>query len=193
MIDGLLATLERNAQAEIARIEAEGRARAAAIADAAERRMQGRRKGTLGVREAAGRAALERALAAARHGARQRVLEARAALLERVFAAIRGSLRDVAAGPAYQTRVAHELDRARAFTAERSTVIRCAPQLAARLRQLVRTNGSISVEPDGEISGGFRLVTQDGVLEVDATLEGRLDRARPRIAMAALAALPAAR
>jgi vacuolar-type H+-ATPase subunit E/Vma4 len=193
MIDGLLATLERNALAEIARIEADGRARAQAITDAAERRMRERRDAALGARRAEGRAVLERALAAARRVARERVLEARAALLDRVFAAIRALLPEVATTAEYQACLANELEQARAFTAERSAVVRCAPALAEQLRQVVRTNGRLKIEPDGGISAGFRVATQDGALEVDATLEGRLRRAQPRIAIEALAALKAAR
>jgi len=193
MIDGLLATLERNALAEIARAEAEGRNRAQTITDAAERRMGERRDAALGSRRAEGRAALERALAATRRGARERVLEARAALLDRVFAAIRAILPDVATTAEYQARIANELEQARAFTAERPAVVRCAPALAERLRQVARTNGRLKIEPDGGISAGFRVATQDGALEVDATLEGRLRRAQPRIAIEVLAALKAAR
>ena len=193
MIDGLLATLERDAVAEIARIEAESRTRALAIIAAAERRMQERRDAALGARRAAGRVALERALAAARHAARERALQARAALLDRVFTAIRAVLPELATTAEYQARLASELEQARAFLAERPAVVRCAPELAEKLRQVAHTNGRLKIEPDGGISAGFRVATQDGALEVDATLEGRLRRAQPRIAIEALAALEAAR
>ena len=193
MIDGLLATLDRNAMAEIARIEAEGRTRAQAITDAAERRMRERRDAALGARRVEARITLERALAAARHAARERALEARAALLDRVFAAIRAVLPEAAISAEYQARMANELEQARAFTAERPAVVRCAPGLAEKLRQVARTNGRLKIEPDGGISAGFRVATEDGALEVDATLEGRLRRAQPRIAIEALAGLEAAR
>ena len=88
MIDALLATLEREAEGEIARITEEARARAAELAAAGERRIAERRAATLTRTEAETRAEHGRALSAARAAARVRVLDARTALLDRVFATL---------------------------------------------------------------------------------------------------------
>ena len=67
--------------------------------------------------------------------------------------------------------------------------VRCNPTLAATLRHVIRTNGRWPIRSDSHIAAGFRLTTADGTLEIDATLETRLERLRPRLALEALAAL----
>jgi vacuolar-type H+-ATPase subunit E/Vma4 len=165
VIDALLATLERAAEEEIARILAAARARAAALAEEAEERVGRRRKEALGRREEERRGGVERAVAAARHTARLRVLTARERFLARVFAQLEQALPPTAAGAAYRASRASAIARAHAFTGGQRAVVRRA------------------------LTGGFRLVTADGRLEVDCTLAGRVERLRPRLALEALAAL----
>ncbi|HTL96187.1 MAG TPA: V-type ATP synthase subunit E family protein [Gemmatimonadaceae bacterium] len=188
MIDALLATLEREGEADVARVLAEGRAQAAAVAAESEARIVARKRAALGSREAEGRVSLERQHANARRAARGRVLAARAALLERLFAALRECLPGVAATPAYRETLAGDVMRAVRFAGGRPAVLRCAASLASALARVVKTNGKLRIEAVPDIAAGYRLVTTDGVLEVDATLEGALERLRPRIALAALTA-----
>lgn len=192
MIDALLARLERDAEAEIARVLAGGRAQAAAVTAQAEQRIARRRQAALVRREAERRAGMERALAGARHAARERVLQARETLLERCFARLRAALPSLAATAAYRGALAGDVARTLAFAGDRKVIVRCAPALTAALRRLVKTNGRLSVTPDAQIAAGFRVATADGGLEVDATLEGRALRLRPRLALEALAALAGA-
>ena len=189
MIDVLLATLEREAEAEISRVMDGARARAAEIVAAAQQRIALRREQTLAQRTAAARAEHERALAATRAAARAQVLAARAALLDRLFARLRAELPAVAGSAAYRAGLAGQLERLRSFAGERSLTVHCNPALAATLRNVMRTNGRLPIRPDSQIAGGFRLTTADGKLEVDATLEDRLERLRPQLALEALAAL----
>jgi vacuolar-type H+-ATPase subunit E/Vma4 len=189
MIDALLATLERETEAEVARLLEDGRTRAAAAANESEARIAARKRQALELREAAGRAALEQALAKARHRARAQILAARGALLERVFAAVRELLPDVVTTAAYRDRLPAELERTLEFVGDEPVVLRCMPQLAPTLTRLVRSNGRLRIEPDATIAAGYRVVTAGGTLEVDATLEASLERLRPRLALAALAAL----
>ena len=191
MIDALLARLERDAEAEIARVLADGRAQAAAVTAQAEERIAQRRQATLVRRETEGRVGMERALAGARHTARERVLQARETLLERCFAQLRAALPSLAATAAYRAALAGDVARTLAFAGDRKAIVRCAPALTTALRRLVKTNGRLSIKPDARIAAGFRVATADGGLEVDATLEGRALRLRPRLALEALAALGA--
>jgi len=191
MIDALLARLERDAEAEIARVLADGRAQAAAVTAQAEERIAQRRQATLVRRETEGRVGMERALAGARHTARERVLQARETLLERCFAQLRAALPSLAATAAYRAALAGDVARTLAFAGDRKAIVRCAPALTTALRRLVKTNGRLSIKPDARIAAGFRVATADGGLEVDATLEGRTLRLRPRLALEALAALGA--
>lgn len=192
MMDALLAGLERAAEAEIARVAAEGRAQAAALTAQAEQRIALRRQTVLGRRESEGRAAIARALADARHVARERALQARENLLDRFFTALRAILPGLAATPAYRAALAQDVARTLAFAGEQKAVINCAPALTPHMRRLVKTNGRLSIKADPGIVAGFRVATADGGLEVDGTLEGRALRLRPRLALEALAALGAA-
>jgi len=189
MIDVLLATLEREAEAEISRVMDDARARAAEVIAAAERRMAARRQLSLEQRTAEARAEHERALATARAAARAPVLAARAALLDRLFAGLRAKLPAVAASAAYRAALARQLEVLSAFAGDRPSTVRCNPALVATLRRAMKTKGRWPIRPDSSIAAGFRLTTTDGVLEVDATLETRLEQLRPRLALEALAAL----
>lgn len=192
MIDALLATLEREADGEIARVLAEGRTRAAAIIAESDRRIADRKRAAFGVLEADGRTALARVLATARYQARGRVLVAREALLQRLFAALREFLPEMTGTEAYRARLAEDLPRALAFAGERPVTVQCTPALVTVLQRLAKTNGRLRVEPTSQIAAGYRVVTMDGGLEVDATLEGWIEQLRPRLALEALAALGAA-
>lgn len=195
MIEPLLAALEREADAEIARVREDAQARMAELTEAAERRMAARRQMTLGRREAEARAELERALAGTRQAARAQVLNTRGALLERLFARLRADLSDVAASAPYRARLAGQLKTLMRFTGDQPVTVRCNPGLAATLRSVLRTNGAGNgrphLQPDRHIAAGFSLTTQSGALEVDATLENRLERMRPRLALEALRMLSA--
>ncbi|HEY6100651.1 MAG TPA: hypothetical protein VIW03_14535 [Anaeromyxobacter sp.] len=117
------------------------------------------------------------------------MLAARQALLDRLFAALRTSLPQVAAAPAYRAALDTDVGRTLAFAGEQPVVIHSAPDLVAALRQVVRSNGKLRVEPDPGIAAGYRIATADGGLEIDATLEGWMERSRDRLAQAGLAAL----
>lgn len=189
MIGGLLATLERAADAEINRVMDEARAQAADLTRAAEQRMAERRAATLGKRETEARAQHERALAAARLTARAQVLEARAALLDRVFRELRAVLPAVARSAAYRRNLAAQWQRLRAFVGDRPATVRSMPALATTLRRLIHTNGRVRIQSDARIAAGFCVTTTDGELDVDGSLESRLERLRPQLALEALAAL----
>jgi len=188
-MDALLASLEREADAEIERLRSDARARAAALTAQAADRLRRRREATLGQREQEGRAALGRALAGARHEARGRVLQARDALLERLFGELRAALPAIIGTAAYRAALPAAFTRTLAFAGDQAVIVHCAPALAALLRPLVKSHGGLTIHPDPELTAGFRITTTDGVLEVDGTLEGRVERLRPRLALEALAAL----
>ena len=193
MIEALLASLEHEADAEIARVREEAQARVAELTRAAEQRMAERREHTLGRRETEARAELERALASARGTARAQVLKTRGVLLERLFARLRTELSDVAASAPYRARLPAELKTSLRFAGDQPVTVRCNPALARTLRSVLRSNGTgngrLHVEPDRRIAAGFSLTTT--ALEIDGTLENRLERLRPRLALLALRMLSA--
>ena len=189
MIDALLATLAREAETEISRVLDDARARAAEIVAAAEQRIALRREQTLEQRTATTRAEHERALATTRVAARAQVLTARGALLDRLFDRLRAELPAVARSAAYRAGLPRQLEHLKTFAGNRSVAVSCNPALAPTLRNVVKTNGRLPIRADSEIAAGFRLTTADGTLEIDATLENRLERLRPQLALEALAAL----
>lgn len=189
MIDALLATLEREAGAEVTRVMEEARAHAADLTAAAEQRMAERRAATLGKRETEARAQHERALAGLRLAARARVLQARAALLDLLFAALRAALPELSRSAAYRQDLAKEVQRLRAFAGDQAVTIRCTPALTTALQRLIKTNGHVRIRAEPRIAAGFRVTTADGALEVDGSLESRLARLRPQLALEAIAAL----
>lgn len=189
MIDTLLTTLEREADAEIARVTAEARSQAADLTHAAEQRIAERRAARLGKREAEARAQYERALSGARLTARARVLEARAALLDRVFRELRAGLPELARSAQYRRSLGAQWQRLHDFVGDRPATVRAMPALTATLRRLIHTNGRIRIQSDSHIAAGFCVTTADGALEVDGSLESRLERQRPQLALEALAAL----
>jgi vacuolar-type H+-ATPase subunit E/Vma4 len=190
-MDALLRTLEREAEAEIARVLDDARARAVELTRVADESIAARRGATLERRETAARKEHERALAGARHTARAQVLEARAALLDRLFVQIRVALPELARSTAYRRSLATQLRRLSAFAGDQPVTVRCMPALATTLRRLIKTNGHVRIRGDPRIAAGFFVTTVDGALDVDGSLESRLERLRPQLALEALAALSA--
>jgi vacuolar-type H+-ATPase subunit E/Vma4 len=173
----------------VERLRADGHSRAAAVASQAADRLARQREETLGRREEEGRAALERALVDARRAARGRVLVARATLLGKLLGALRASLPAIIDTAAYRAALPPVFARTVTFAGDQAAIVHCAPALAPLLRSLIKSHEGLTVRPDPALADGFRIVTTDGVLEVDGTLGGRAERLRPRLALEGLAAL----
>jgi len=188
-LEHLLEALERDANAQIDQLLAQARAEANRITAAATAALAQRRGTATDARERTRRREVEQAVTRARRTARRSVLEARERLLERVFAAARGELPAAAAGPGYRAGLPAALDGALAAVGHEQVVIRCPEALARDLEQLRPESESVSVVVDPATGSGFRLTTADGAVEVDATLESRLDRLRPELARRVLAQL----
>ena len=185
-LEHLLAALERNATAQTARFLAEARAEAERITAADAAAIDRRRGETLGAREREHRAALEAALSTARRAARREVLEARERLLERVFAVARAKLAEALGQSAYRAALPGRVAAALACIGEADATLSCPASLAAGLREAVSGNGRVTVRVDPAVGSGFRLRTTDGAVEVDDTLETRLEARRPELAREAL-------
>lgn len=182
-LDHLLAALERDATAQAERLVAEARATADRLTSAAAEALERRRGETLGAHEREQRAVVQAALSAARRAARRDVLEARERLLDRVFAAARAALSQALAHQVYRATLPERLAAALACVAESGeATLRVPPTLAADVRAAISGNGRVTVHVDHGAGSGFRLATADGTIEVDDTLETRLDAQRPRLA-----------
>jgi vacuolar-type H+-ATPase subunit E/Vma4 len=188
-LDRLLASLEQDARNQADALLAGAREQAARAATEAHARVTRRKSETLAAREHARRTAAELAVARARRAARARVLEARARLLEQVFAAARERLPAAAASAQFLAAIPERLAVARACFGGAPVVLRCAPTLLGPLRNAVGTADGVTLAADPAVATGFVLVSPDGALAVDETLDTRLAQRRQELAVAVLAAL----
>lgn len=189
-LEHLLEALERDADAQVEQTLAQARAEADRITTESSAALARRRGDATCARDSARRVEVEHAVTLARREARRSILEARERLLERVFAAARAALPAAAAGPAYRATLPAALSGALSALGNDQAVIRC-PEALAREIERARPRGaaSVPVRVDPASGSGFRVVSADAAIEVDDTLESRLDRLRPMLARRVLAQL----
>lgn len=185
-LEQLVAALERDAEAQAQALVAKARTEAAAISAQAEERLSRRRREVLGAREVERRAAAELALADARRLARREVLDARHRLLDRVFAAARAAIPAAVKSQAYRAALPAHVAEALACIGGDPAVVRCHPALVRDVRRIVAKKDHVSVRRDAGLGVGVKVVTADGVVEVDNTLEGRVARLGPVLALEVL-------
>jgi vacuolar-type H+-ATPase subunit E/Vma4 len=179
----LLRSLEEEADARVRAVLAEARAaadrlRADQAADLARRCAAAR-----DTREAELRSAAARELELGRRQASRRLLEARAEALERIRRRAETRLADRAADPAGVPRLARDLALALEYLGPASAIVEAPAALVDALRATVPDGSRVTFAPsDGRRGLGIR--TQDGALRVDASMEHRLARAWPRLAIA---------
>jgi V/A-type H+/Na+-transporting ATPase subunit E len=187
----LLEALEREARDQAEAVLEEARSTAAAITRDANERLALRRADALAAREAALRAAGDTTLGEARRAGRRRVLEARQRLLDRVFAAARARFSATITEPAYRAALPAHLAEALQAVGDGPAAVRCAEALVTSVRAAVADRKDVAVRSDATAPPGVTVVTADGAIEVDDTLDGRLERLRPRLSLEVLARLEA--
>lgn len=188
-LDHLLAALERDGGAQAEALLTDARATAAAITREADELVARRRADALGTREAELRGAAEVALGEARRAARLAVLAARQRLLERVFTAARDLFAEAVAGDTYRAALPTHLAEALNAVGDAPVLIRCPETLVPAVRAVVARKKHLTVQGEPAARPGITIVTTDGGIEVDNTLEGRLERLRARLALDVLARL----
>jgi vacuolar-type H+-ATPase subunit E/Vma4 len=181
----LLAALAADARARAAAEIERGRAQAAAIREQAAAQATAMSSTALAARERAARATLALELQAARAAARRDVLVARDRLLESVFAEARRRLAGTEGESAFAEGLPGRLREALELAGDGPRTVRCRAGLAARLRELLPEAVAVRLEIDPTIAGGFQvLAAAEGGVLVDDTATARLDRRRPRLAIA---------
>lgn len=180
-LDELLRTLEDEARTRMEDVLGRARAEATALREAAAAGRTARREATLRARELELRAGAARELEAARRGATRRVLEARAGALHRIRRAAASGLARRAGDPALLPRLRGELADGLGYMGEGPVVIEASEALLPDLRRAM--NGRPDVTFVAGPAGGLVLRAADGSLVVDASLETRLDRAWPALAI----------
>jgi vacuolar-type H+-ATPase subunit E/Vma4 len=132
---------------------------------------------------------MEVALAGTRRVARCAELDARARLLDRVFDAARELFPAAVGEAAYRDALPAQLAAALAAAGDDPAVVLGAKALIPRLRAALPRDSRAEVRADAGVGPGFRVTAADGAMEVDATLEGRLERLRPALAIVLIAGL----
>jgi vacuolar-type H+-ATPase subunit E/Vma4 len=177
----LLEALERDANGEIARLRAEAVAEADRITAASATLVEQRRRASLDEDERRGRHEVERALTIARRAARRALLEARQRMLDRVFAAARVALPAAVREPAFRATLPAAIVSALAAIGPGPVIIHCPRAIAPDLKGFQPAD-RITVTADETVGSGFVMRAADGSIEVDDTLDGRLERSRPVLA-----------
>lgn len=187
MIDHLLAALEREAAQQVAALRAGAEAEAARITQEADAHLAHRKQDALGAREAELRGAAETAVGAARGTARRLMLEARERFLGRVFDSARAMFPAALASEAFQTALPRHVAEALRPLSGEPTVIRCPAALGDAVRRAAAGREGVTVESDPQARAGITAETPEHAILVDNSLEARLERLRPRLAIDVLA------
>ncbi len=179
----LVLALERDALARITAVRDQAVAEAKQLQAEARARLAHRRATDLATRGAELSAAAAGALDAARREASARSLNARAEALEAILARARALLLATVPEAAMQAGIRRDLDAALAYVGAGDAVVRCSPGWAKMLKAAVTGRSGVRVEAGEGVGAGVIIRAPDGSIEIDATLENRLARLWPGIAI----------
>jgi len=191
-LEHLLAVLEREATAQAEALVAAAGTQAAEIASDTDAHLARRRSDALGPRETDLQGAAATALGQARRMSRATVLEARERLLERVLTAARARLPAAIASTAYRAVLPQHVAQGLRAIGDEPALIRCPVLLVPAVQAAVETRQNVSVRGEAGGGAGVIIATSDGAIEADNTLDARLDRLRPHLALEVLGRLGAA-
>jgi vacuolar-type H+-ATPase subunit E/Vma4 len=182
LLKALRAQAAERRSTELAAADAEVAHIAAAAASSLERRRKDFVNAARREEQEVGR----RTLARAQSEAAESVLLARDRLLGRVKSALERRVAQAARDPAYLDALPRELRVGLDRLPRGSIVVWVAPEMAERLGQALGEGEEVRVETVPGMGAGFTAVAPDAGVEVDATLELRLEQAWPRLAIAVL-------
>jgi vacuolar-type H+-ATPase subunit E/Vma4 len=153
------------------------------IAADADQAIEERRSAVLGSRKDVYRTQARTEIAAERHEAMRAVLLAKTRVVERVLRRARAMLPAELHNDAYQAALEKEVEEALAFVGSEEATVLCSGALAPALRQALRATPEVAVQVADDASSGFVVVGRAGRVRVDSTLETRLDRLAPTLAI----------
>lgn len=187
-LEELLAAITAEGEAQVERLDAESEAEAARLVGGARERVARARAEAQHAAELRLSQEREAALTAARRESAAELLRIRRQLLDAVFRRATELLPDAVSDERYIGALPAEVLDAVAYlpeTAGDAAVLRCSPVLAPVLAATPR----ITIAPDAAVGTGFVVRSGDGTVEVDGTLEARLARLRPALAIEILRTL----
>ena len=187
-IDALLASLERDAEAEALKLVSAARQQAQEILSLADADSGRRRAEALARLEGEGRRAVACQTAAAARQYREARLRERGRVLERIFTEAERELR-TASADRYQRHLASLLRATLQFLEGAPAVVECRPEITAQVVQLCAERADVTVRSSADATAGIRGVSADGSVVVDNTLPALLRRQEAELAVAVLARL----
>jgi vacuolar-type H+-ATPase subunit E/Vma4 len=164
------------ADAEIARLSADARTE-----------LERRRSEHVGRASRAAQDGAQRMLGEARAQAARSVLEARDRLLARVRRRLEAGILSSLTDSGYRAALPAELEQALERLPPGNVVVRTRPELAGVLADAVRGRSGVVVESALDLGVGFLAVATEAEVEVDATLDAKLEHRWPAVAVAVLA------
>ena len=176
-------TLRKRGRETAEGIMRDARTAADRIAADADQRIQERRSAVLSSRKDEYRTQARTDIAAERHEAMRAVLLAKTRVVERVLERARTLLPAELRNEAYQAALEEEVEEALAFVGSEEAAVLCSETLAPAVRQALRATPEVSVQVRNDAGSGFVVVGQAGRVRVDSTLETRLDRLAPTLAI----------
>ena len=180
---GLSDELRRRAEESAAAMIRAAEAEAERILDDAQGAIRERQRDVLRHREEKWRAEARVQIAAARHAAMRDTLLSRTRVVDRVLQEARALLPDALKLEKYDSLLSTELDEALDFVGEGGSTVFCTPSLTSSLRKLLVSRPSVKLQPADDIGNGFIVVDDGEAVRVDCTLETRLDRLAPLLAI----------
>jgi vacuolar-type H+-ATPase subunit E/Vma4 len=177
----LIAALEAEVEEKVAHELDSARNEAARIAAESAQWIARRRAELLSAREASIRRELAGQLAEAEARVRTEWLAARESVILKVLDLVRSRLPHLQQDDAYRNAFAREVADALSYVDPKDVVIRCAPGIAPHMARLLDGRNGMCIENDASIIAGFRVIAENGRVEVDKTLDTRLRRLEPSL------------
>jgi vacuolar-type H+-ATPase subunit E/Vma4 len=177
----LIAALEAEVEEKVAHELEAARNEAARIAAESAQLIARRRAELFSAREASIRRELAGELAEAEARVRTDWLAARESVIRKVLDVVRSRLPNLQQDDAYRNAFAGEVADALSYVEARDVIIRCAPGIAPHMARLLEGRSWMRIENDASISAGFRVIAENGRVEVDKTLDTRLRRLEPQL------------
>jgi len=180
--------LRRSAERTAEGILSAARAEAERLAAEADQLIADRRREIMSDEEARHGAEARAAIAGERHAAMRGVLLARTRVVDRTLERARAFIPEAARSEIYASTLRDEVLGALQFV-DGAALVRCAPELASSMREVLRDRPEVRVETDTSVGTGFIVVDAEETVVVDGRLETRIDRLESALAIETLARL----
>ena len=182
----LVLALEREALARITAVRAEATVAADQMRAEASTQLARRRSLDLATRTAELQIVAAGAIDVARREAAHRSLTARTEALDAILARARALLATTVPHAIMGAGLQRDLEAALEYLGTSEAVVRCHPAWMPTLRAVLAGHAGVRLEESETIGPGMIVLAGDGRVEIDATMDSRLTRLWPGLAIGLL-------